>query len=165
MSPGCPAGALTAPAALGLGAATCAWSTAPKRYGSLSKCVDACGRDGGVPACPASAAEDEWLSSSGVASSGLHWLGRYQSLNAAEPADGWDYCVDGRAHNYSGFKPWWSTGLEQDDAFGEESCAVVAPHGWDDISCVLPTPAGLRYYNPLPCLCAHHRQPLSAVDR
>ena len=150
---GCPAGALAAPAALGLSAAVCAWSTAPKRYDSLSKCVVACGEGGGVPACPASAAEDAWLV--GVGRSGLHWLGRYQSPLATEPTAGWDYCVDGQTHSYSGFKPYWGGWPSQDDRGGEQSCAAIGPtpQGWEDISCVLPTPFRLRDYNPLPCLC------------
>ena len=151
MSVGCPAGALAAPAGLGLDAGACAWSTAPLRYESLSECVDACGEGGGVPACPASGAQDAWLVD--VASSGLHWQGRYQSPLATDPTERWDYCVDGQAHDYNGCKPRWNGELWLGDSY--DSCAVIGPtpQGWQSVPCVLPTPTFLYHYNPLPCLC------------
>ena len=105
------------------------WSTSPAAAASLRECVDICARDGGVPACPSSAAQNLQLAL--LAGNGTdHWIGVYQTpagsavistlgTSNVDPAAGWDRCVSGPAPNFTAL-------ANPDDANGmPESCA---PH-------------------------------------
>ena len=105
------------------------WSTSPAAAASLRECVDICARDGGVPACPSSAAQNLQLAL--LAGNGTdHWIGVYQTpagsavistlgTSNVDPAAGWDRCVSGPAPNFTAL-------ANPDDANGmPESCALI----------------------------------------